>query len=144
MRYLPQEVFVANTDRAWFDFLSVRAVGGRLDEVNFWLPKGTSPMPEMQRADHAKLTAMRVRHSLRGPYGRSRRSVMNAVRRMLARLALVFILAPAIGCTFATSPLEVRSPSVSGWPPCYVGQLCELTDGQGFWWTPAMHTAIGH
>ena len=47
MRYLPQEAFVANTDRAWFDFLSSRALDGRLDEVNFWLPKATSPMREM-------------------------------------------------------------------------------------------------
>jgi putative restriction endonuclease len=47
MRYLPQEAFVANTDRAWFDFLAERAVEGRLDEVNFWLPKATTPMREM-------------------------------------------------------------------------------------------------
>jgi putative restriction endonuclease len=47
MRYLPGEAFVANTDRAWFDFLSARAIDGRLDEVNFWLPKATTPMREM-------------------------------------------------------------------------------------------------
>lgn len=47
MRYLPQEAFVANTDRAWFDFLAGRAQSSRLDEVNFWLPKATSPMREM-------------------------------------------------------------------------------------------------
>jgi len=47
MRYLPGEAFVANTDRAWFDFLSARAIEGRLDEVNFWLPKATAPMREM-------------------------------------------------------------------------------------------------
>src|SRR5690349_18485634 len=47
MRYLPGEPFVANTDRAWFDFLSARAIEGRLDEVNFWLPKATTTMREM-------------------------------------------------------------------------------------------------
>jgi putative restriction endonuclease len=47
MRYLPQEAFVANTDRGWFDFLASRAAGGRLDEVNFWLPRATTPMREM-------------------------------------------------------------------------------------------------
>lgn len=44
VRYLPQELFVANTDKAWFDFLSERAVDGVVDEVNFWLPKATRPM----------------------------------------------------------------------------------------------------
>lgn len=47
MRYVPQEVFIANTDRAWFDFLSSRAAGRPLDEVNFWLPKATTPMKRM-------------------------------------------------------------------------------------------------
>ena len=44
MRYLPQELFVANTDRAWFDFLASRAEGGVVDEVNFWLPKAQRAM----------------------------------------------------------------------------------------------------
>ena len=30
---------VALTDRRWYDFLRSRAVGGILDEVNFWRPK---------------------------------------------------------------------------------------------------------
>jgi hypothetical protein len=47
MRYLPQEAFVALTDRAWFDFLSARAASGRLDEVNFWFPRATRPMKRM-------------------------------------------------------------------------------------------------
>jgi putative restriction endonuclease len=47
MRYLPQEAFVANTDRAWFDFFADRAVGGQVDEVNFWLPRATTPMRAM-------------------------------------------------------------------------------------------------
>ena len=46
-RYPTLEPFVANTDRAWFDFLASRAVGGRVDEVNFWLPKATTPMKQM-------------------------------------------------------------------------------------------------
>lgn len=37
--------FIANTDHAWFDFLSDRAApGGRLDEANFWSPKSLKPM----------------------------------------------------------------------------------------------------
>ncbi|MBK7075898.1 MAG: HNH endonuclease [Myxococcales bacterium] len=44
MQYPPREVFVALTDRAWFDYLSSRSTGGHVDEVNFWLPRGTSPM----------------------------------------------------------------------------------------------------
>ena len=47
MRYVPREVFVALTDREWFDFLASRSRGGRVDEVNFWLPKARSPMKHM-------------------------------------------------------------------------------------------------
>jgi len=39
--------FIANTDRRWFDFLSTRTDDGRVDEVNFWLPKSTRPMKAM-------------------------------------------------------------------------------------------------
>jgi putative restriction endonuclease len=36
--------FVANTDRAWFQFLRNQAdANGRLDEANFWLPSGQDP-----------------------------------------------------------------------------------------------------
>lgn len=41
------EPFVALTDRAWFDFLRGRSRDGRVDEVNFWQPKATSPMKQM-------------------------------------------------------------------------------------------------
>ena len=47
MRYVPREVFIANTDRAWFDFLSQRSAGGHLDEVNFWQPRARTPMKRM-------------------------------------------------------------------------------------------------
>lgn len=33
-----QNTVVGVTDQRWFDFLSNRAVDGRLDEVNFWRP----------------------------------------------------------------------------------------------------------
>ena len=46
-RYPTLEPFLANTDRAWFDFLASRAVDGRVDEVNFWLPKARRPMKQM-------------------------------------------------------------------------------------------------
>lgn len=44
MRYLPQHLFVANTDKQWFDFLASRAIDGVVDEVNFWLPQAQRPM----------------------------------------------------------------------------------------------------
>ena len=47
VRYPSREPFIANTDRAWFDFLASRSVDGRVDEVNFWLPKATTPMKQM-------------------------------------------------------------------------------------------------
>ena len=47
VRYLPQVAFVANTDRAWFDFFAGRSRDGRVDEVNFWLPRAITPMREM-------------------------------------------------------------------------------------------------
>ena len=39
--------YVAITDKAWFDFLSGKAVSGRVDEVNFWSPLSTRPMKRM-------------------------------------------------------------------------------------------------
>jgi len=39
--------FVANTDRAWFDFLSMQMTDGRVDEVNFWLPRAQRTMKTM-------------------------------------------------------------------------------------------------
>jgi len=45
--YPNREPFIANTDRAWFDFLASKAVDRRIDEVNFWLPKARTPMKEM-------------------------------------------------------------------------------------------------
>ena len=38
---------IANTDLEWFDYLASRAVGGRVDEVNFWFPKATTPIRRM-------------------------------------------------------------------------------------------------
>lgn len=41
--------FIANTDRAWFDFLSRRAEQefGSVDEVNFWQPKARRPVARL-------------------------------------------------------------------------------------------------
>jgi putative restriction endonuclease len=66
--YLNQEPFIANTDRAWFDFLSARAVHGRVDEVNFWLPKATQPMKEMLPGDPIFFRLKRPDHAIAG-YG---------------------------------------------------------------------------
>ena len=43
--------FLANTDKRWFDYLSSRAVNGRVDEVNFWSPLAVRPMKAMDLAD---------------------------------------------------------------------------------------------
>jgi putative restriction endonuclease len=40
-------LFVAVTDKAWFDFLSSRADHGYLDEANFWSPNSIRPMKRM-------------------------------------------------------------------------------------------------
>lgn len=42
--YLSPHLYVANTDQAWFDFLSTHAIDGVVDEVNFWQPKAVKPM----------------------------------------------------------------------------------------------------
>ncbi len=39
---------MALTDRRWFDFLSARAVDGRLDEVNFWRPRAQTELRALQ------------------------------------------------------------------------------------------------
>lgn len=39
--------FIAVTDKAWFDYLSNLAVGGLVDEVNFWSPSATRPMKDL-------------------------------------------------------------------------------------------------
>jgi putative restriction endonuclease len=39
--------FIALTDKSWFDFLSSRAAGRPLDEVNFWSPKSTDPLKSL-------------------------------------------------------------------------------------------------
>lgn len=41
------EPFIALTDEAWFEFLSARALGERLDEVNFWSPSSKTPMKRL-------------------------------------------------------------------------------------------------
>ena len=46
---MPTDVtpFIALTDRAWFDFLSTRAMNGYVDEVNFWSPTATAPIKKL-------------------------------------------------------------------------------------------------
>lgn len=68
IRYPTLEPFIANTDRAWFDFLASRAVGGRVDEVNFWLPKATAPMKEMGSGDTIFFRLKRPDYAIAG-YG---------------------------------------------------------------------------
>lgn len=62
------EPFIANTDRAWFDFLTSKAVDGRVDEVNFWLPKATTPMKQMLPGETIFFRLKRPDHAIAG-YG---------------------------------------------------------------------------
>lgn len=68
MNYPTREPFVANTDRAWFDFLVTRAINGRVDEVNFWLPNATSPMKNMLTGEPIFFRLKRPDHCIAG-YG---------------------------------------------------------------------------
>lgn len=44
--------FVANTDRAWFDYLRTQAdAKGQVDEANFWLPKAQDPPATFSAGD---------------------------------------------------------------------------------------------
>lgn len=43
--------FVAVTDKAWFDYLSSKASGGRVDEVNFWSPSASRRMKDFKPGD---------------------------------------------------------------------------------------------
>jgi putative restriction endonuclease len=39
-----RSLVIGVTDREWFDYLSSRASGGRIDEVNFWSPSAATPV----------------------------------------------------------------------------------------------------
>lgn len=67
-RYPTLEPFIANTDRAWFDFLASRAIGGRVDEVNFWLPRATAPMKAMSPGETVFFRLKRPDYAIAG-YG---------------------------------------------------------------------------
>lgn len=60
--------FIALTDDRWFDFLSTRAVGGRVDEVNFWQPRATRPMKRMDPGEPVFFRLKRPHYAIAG-YG---------------------------------------------------------------------------
>lgn len=60
--------FVANTDRAWFDFLAGRSSDGRVDEVNFWSPQSTRPMKRMTPGEPVFFRLKAPDHAIAG-YG---------------------------------------------------------------------------
>jgi putative restriction endonuclease len=53
--------FIAVTDKHWFDFLAASAPGGVADEVNFWSPKSTRPMKQMDVGD---VVFFRLKHPI--------------------------------------------------------------------------------
>lgn len=60
--------FIALTDLRWFEFLSSRAQDGRLDEANFWSPRSTRPMLNMQQRHPVFLRLKSPHHAIAG-YG---------------------------------------------------------------------------
>lgn len=62
------EPFVALTDRRWFDFLTSRSEGGRVDEVNFWSPKSVRPIRRFRPGTPVFLRLKRPWYSIAG-YG---------------------------------------------------------------------------
>ena len=60
--------FVANTDKAWFDFLAGKSVAGRVDEVNFWSPQATRPMKHMEPGEPVFFRLKSPNHAIAG-YG---------------------------------------------------------------------------
>ena len=66
--YLAQEPFIANTNHAWFEFLSSHAASCRIDEVNFWQPKATAPMKAMHSGEPIFFRLTRPHRAIAG-YG---------------------------------------------------------------------------
>lgn len=60
--------FIANTDFAWFSYLTTRAVGGRVDEANFWSPRATRPLKAMNPGEPVFLRLKQPHHAIAG-YG---------------------------------------------------------------------------
>ncbi len=60
--------FIALTDKRWFDYLSIQAIDGVVDEVNFWQPKGTKPMRRMEPGTPVFFRLKKPHHALVG-YG---------------------------------------------------------------------------
>jgi putative restriction endonuclease len=60
--------YVALTDKAWFDFVSSRAVDGGLDEANFWSPNAQKPMKRFELGEPIFLRLKKPHHAIAG-YG---------------------------------------------------------------------------
>jgi putative restriction endonuclease len=62
------EPFIAQTDWAWFSFLTERSVAGRIDEANFWSPLSVKPMKHLSPGEPVFLRLKRPRYCIAG-YG---------------------------------------------------------------------------
>ena len=60
--------FIALTDKRWFDYLSMQAEGGSVDEVNFWQPRATKPMKRMLPGEPVFFRLKRPHYAIAG-YG---------------------------------------------------------------------------
>lgn len=67
-RLTKMQPFIALTDKRWFDFLSIQAAGGTVDEVNFWQPKATRPMKSMAPGEPVFFRLKRPDYAIAG-YG---------------------------------------------------------------------------
>jgi hypothetical protein len=79
VNYPTREPFVANTDRAWFDFFVTRAIDRRVDEVNFWLPNATSPMKSMLPGEPIFFRLKRPDHCIAGYGGPRSNHIQNGL-----------------------------------------------------------------
>lgn len=62
------EPYIANTDWRWFEFLSQRSAGGRIDEANFWSPRSIQPLKGFRSGEPIFLRLKSPRNVIAG-YG---------------------------------------------------------------------------
>lgn len=66
--------FIAQTDKRWFDFLTSRADGERIDEADLWSSKSQCPMKHMSPGEPVSFRQKSPVNTLArgGPIGESR------------------------------------------------------------------------
>jgi putative restriction endonuclease len=65
---VPPSPFIAQTDWAWYSYLTDQSVAGRLDEANFWSPRSLVPMASLRPGSPVFLRLKKPRYAIAG-YG---------------------------------------------------------------------------